>query len=190
MQRKVIVVTVLLFASVVSAEVRTIEVSKNRAVSIDAPSEWEQSIIPAEPGLPMNKVVLKKDINSQVQIMFIPITPDTPITKYKTPDDYIQFVHKMSCMQYVEVSVEGRYSEKKEQVGELTGYESVFNDPSYESAPPPPHEYKTVSRLTYMVGPAASGVIASVVLLSQGTEGNDYKKMREIVNSIKLSVAN
>ncbi len=190
MQRKIFSLMVLLWCGSLHAEIRTIPVHDSLSVMLDAPVEWRQSNPQQSVGRSVQKIVLKKDINAQIHITFMPITPDTPIGKYKTSDDYVEFLHKTASMPYVAGSVEGRYSEKKVQVGALTGYETVFNDASYGGKPVPLGEYLTISTFTYLIGSSTSAVIASVLLYSQGTENPDYKAMKTIVNSMKLSAAN
>ncbi len=189
MQRKIFSLIVLLWCGHLHAEMRTIPVTGNLSVTLDAPAEWRQSSPQSTVGQSIEKVILKKDSKSQVHITFLPITPDTPVGKYKTSEDYVEFLHRTAAMPYVAGSIEGRYTEKRVQVGALTGYETVFNDASYGGKPVPLGEYLTMSRFTYLISSATSSVIAAVVLYSQGTESPDYQTMKTIVNSMALSAA-
>lgn len=185
---KILLVLVsLLLISTAQAETKTLTFNAGKIVSYEVPIDWVQSIKPVPKFSEIQMIRLKKDASSQIQIMFISVKPDSPLAKESTPDKAIALAHEEACQQYTAMSVEGDQPAKKVTSKEYIGYESTFTDKRYMDGQVPLGQFRNVSRLTYLVGPENSGVIASIVLLSQDLNGIDYQTMKTITESLRLS---
>ncbi|MGV3583294.1 MAG: hypothetical protein ACO1N8_13410 [Methylophilus sp.] len=182
-----LVIVSLLLISTAQAETKTLTFNAGKTVSYDVPIEWEQSIKQVPKPSEIQMIRLKKDANSQIQIMFLSVKPESPLAKERTPDKAIALMHAEACQQYVAASIEGDQPAKKVTSKEFIGYESTFTDKRYVEGQVPSGDFRNVSRLTYVVGPPNSGVIALIVLLSQDLNAPDYQTMKTITESLRFS---
>lgn len=172
--------------SIANADTKSLAFNAGKVISYDVPTGWEQSRKPAPENAEVQLIRLKKNVDSEIQIMFISIRPESPLAKESTSDKLIADMHKEVCQQYLD-SIEGDHPATKVASKNYSGYVSSFTDKSYPTGPVPSGEFRIVSRFTFVVGPTKSGVIALITVFSQDLLGADYQAMKAIVESLRLN---
>jgi hypothetical protein len=105
------------------------------------------------------------------------------------PEEVLATLHRRICAQYIAGSVEGENQAKPWQADGQVGLESSFTDSAYGNRPAPVGEFRVVTRITAVVGPIRSGVLASAALLSQDLDGRDFLAMKAMIASMTLGGA-
>jgi hypothetical protein len=185
-----VLITVIFFllASTAHAEKNSLFFGAEKAVSYDISSEWKQSEKPAAKDSPTQSIRLKKNDASEIQITFVSTQPDSPIATDKNPIGLLEKAHKDDCQRYISEAAEGNnFVSTKIESKDYVGYISTFTHKNYPSGPVPAGLFRHVTRITLLMGPKYAGVIASITILSQDTNGQDYKTLRNMINSLKLS---
>lgn len=168
---------------------KTLNIGPDHTVSYTAAPGWEQSQKTGDEKAPLQMILVKKDAATEIQLLLVAITPESPLATQANPQDGLAAFHQRSCAQYVSGSVEGVYRAKPWQANGQAGLETSFTDSSYGKKPVPAGSFRNVTRITTVVGPLKSGVLVSAVLLSQDLDGSDFQAMQAMMASLSLGEA-